>query len=90
MSHEVFKFLHSRRMLHTKNATIRQKKIASAHGIKVDEESSHYFHKKHALACGNSGCVICSNPRKIWGEKTIQEKSIEQRALYREEEYYDD
>ena len=69
---------------------VRQKKIASSHGIQVNEESPHFFHKRHALTCGNSNCVLCSNPRKIWGEKTIQEKSIEQRALYREEEYYDD
>ena len=87
MSNEVFKFLNSRRILNTKNAMMRHKKIASVHGIQVNEESPHFFHKKHALTCGNSNCVMCSNPRKIWGEKTIQEKSFEQRALYRDEEY---
>jgi len=87
MANDNFKFLHSRRMLSTNNAILRQRKIARLHGLSVDNESAHFFHKKHALTCGNSRCVLCSNPRKIWGEKTVQEKSIEQRQLYREEEY---
>jgi hypothetical protein len=30
------------------------------------------------LDCGNPNCVMCANPRKVWKEKTIQEKRFEQ------------
>jgi len=44
----------------------------------------HRFAKKSALTCGNSNCVMCGNPRKVFGEKTIQEKKHE---LYAEQEW---
>ena len=40
-------------------------------------ESNHRFHKKNALNCGDSKCMMCGNPRKFWGEKTIQEVRFE-------------
>jgi len=30
--------------------------------------------KHHALNCGISGCFCCSNPRRIYGYKTLKEK----------------
>jgi len=54
-----------------------KKLIAKAYGVIVD--SIHRFAKKHWADCGNSDCSLCGNPRKIWGEKTIQEKRNEQR-----------
>jgi hypothetical protein len=30
------------------------------------------------MNCGNPNCVMCANPRKVFKEKTIQEKRLEQ------------
>lgn len=40
-------------------------------------QSPHRFHKKNALNCGDPKCVMCMNPRKAFGEKTIQERRFE-------------
>jgi hypothetical protein len=37
------------------------------------------------MNCGNPNCHMCGNPRKIWKEKTIQEKRFEQTEKYKEE-----
>ena len=85
MSSDTFKFLHSRRMLNTENAIKKQTTIAKAYGIV--EEESHRYAKHHATNCGKKNCIFCTNPRRLFGEKTIQEKSIEQRRL--QDEYFD-
>ena len=41
------------------------------------ETTAHRFHKVHALNCGDSKCVMCGNPRKFFGEKTMQERRFE-------------
>jgi hypothetical protein len=85
MSGDVFKFLHSRRLMKTENAIHKQERIAKSNGFVTD--NPHKFHKQSPMNCGNKNCVMCMNPRKSFGEKTIQEQSIEQRQLYRDEEY---
>lgn len=32
------------------------------------------YKKQHSLNCGRSGCCMCSNPRRIFGYLTIEEK----------------
>ena len=76
MSHEQDKFKHSKRLYEDKVHIDKQVKIAKAYGIDVKEP--HKFAKHHALDCGQPGCIMCANPRKIWKEKTIQEKRFEQ------------
>jgi hypothetical protein len=76
MSHEEEKVKHSKRILKTDNAVKKQVKIAKEFGIEVKEP--HKFAKVHALNCGNPNCVMCANPRKVFNEKTIQEKRLEQ------------
>jgi hypothetical protein len=80
MSDEESKEKHSKRIQNTENHIHRQEKIAKAHGMEVKEP--HKFAKHHALDCGNPGCMLCSSPRKLFGEKTIQEKSFEQKKLH--------
>jgi len=36
------------------------------------------------MNCGNPKCVLCMNPRKSFGEKTIQEQRLEQVKLQEE------
>ena len=77
MSHEEDKFNHSRR-LHKEQAAIdKQVKIAREFGIPVKEP--HKLHKHHVMNCGNPKCIMCSNPRKIFKEKTMQERKFEQK-----------
>ena len=74
MSTEQEKFKHSKRLLKDENAVKKQTKIARAAGM--DISTPHKFAKKHALNCGNSGCVLCGNPRKTFNELTPQEKRL--------------
>ena len=76
MSHEEEKVKHSKRILKTDNAVKKQVKIAKEFGIEVKEP--HKFDKHHAMNCGNPKCFMCANPRKVFKEKTIQEKRLEQ------------
>ena len=83
MSTEEDKFKHSKRILKDENAIRKQLKIAKAYNIPV--ENPHELVKHHAMNCGNPNCVMCANPRKVWKEKTIQEKRFEQTEKYKEE-----
>ena len=44
-------------------------------------KSSHKFHKKNALNCGDPNCTMCGNPRKFFSELTIQEKKALQEEI---------
>ena len=83
MSEENDKFKHSRRRLKDENAINKQVRIAKEHGFIVEEP--HKFAKHHAMNCGNPRCILCSSPRKIFNEKTIQEQRHEQKKLWDEE-----
>ena len=76
MSHEEDKIVHSKRIHSDEVKIAKQLKIAKQYGMIVKEP--HKFAKKHALNCGNPTCVMCMNPRKSFGEKTIQEKRFNQ------------
>lgn len=76
MSNEQDKSKHSRRMQQDDSAVKKQVDIAKQHGVPI--EDPHKFAKRHATNCGNSNCVMCGNPRKVWGEKTIQEQRANQ------------
>jgi hypothetical protein len=60
----------------------KQVKIAKAAGVHVDEP--HKFAKHHAMDCGNPKCPVCSNPRKLYKELSIQEKRFFQPGLQEE------
>ena len=77
MSTEEDKFKHSKRLLKDENAVKKQVKIAKTYG--ADVKVPHKFAKKHALSCGNPDCVMCMNPRKSFGEPTMQERKFNQR-----------
>ena len=58
----------------TKNVIERQKRIAKSQGLSVDQP--HRFAKHHATNCGTPNCICCGNPRRVWGEPTVQEKKF--------------
>jgi hypothetical protein len=76
MNHEDAKIKHSKRLHDDETHIKKQVKIAKSHGIPVAEP--HRLNKHHAMDCGNPSCIMCGNPRKIWKEKTIQEKKFDE------------
>jgi hypothetical protein len=74
MSNDQAKFTNSRRRLKDDAAIAKQRKIARAHGFPTGPE--HRLAKVHATTCGDSNCVMCGNPRKFFGEPTVQEKRM--------------
>lgn len=91
MSHELDKLHHSER-LHQKDSKIkRQVRIAKDYGMHRNGrwrrlDQPHRNHKTHILNCGDPDCVMCMNPRRAWGEKTMQERRHEQRERIVEHE----
>jgi hypothetical protein len=83
MSTEADKFNHSKRLQQNENAVKKQVKIAKAHGL-TDKDKAikepHRLEKHHAMDCGQPGCMLCGNPRKLWHELTAQEKRMFQDA----------
>jgi predicted alpha/beta superfamily hydrolase len=86
MSKEEDRYKHSTRMHRDKAATRRQVRIAkqNLHDTSAIQEP-HRYNKHHAMNCGNPNCLLCMNPRKSFGEKTLQEMSFEQPKLHNEE-----
>jgi hypothetical protein len=81
MSNELAKFINSQRRHRDQNAVNRQVKIAKAHGLTNKDKAikePHRLSKHHAMDCGQPGCMLCGNPRKIFKERTAQEKRMYQ------------
>ena len=76
MANEDDKVLHSKRRHKDSVKAAKQVKIAKTNGITVT--SPHRYVKQRAMDCGNPRCPVCSNPRRLIGEKTIQEQRQEQ------------
>lgn len=76
------KVKHSRRILQKEKSIAKQVKIAKSHTHfpedSKDIKEPHRLAKRTAMTCGNPNCVMCSNPRKVFGELTIQEKRMYQ------------
>ncbi len=76
MSTEQDKFKHSKRMLKDDAHIAKQLKIAKSHGFPIKNDEAHRLHKLSGTTCGDPNCVMCGNPRKFFGEKTIQEQRL--------------
>ena len=77
MSNEENKAAHGRRIQQKNRHIARQVRIRQAHkfpGITAKVDSSHRYHKKSGVTCGDSHCAMCGNPRKFFKELTMQEK----------------
>jgi hypothetical protein len=83
MANELAKYLNSRRRHRTNVAIARQVRIARQHGLGANDrhiKEPHRHAKHHAMDCGQPGCMLCGNPRRIFKERTIQEQRQEQDA----------
>ena len=79
MSTEDDKVKHSERIQQKTKKVTRKVKIAKAFGFTEVTKNPHKYAKKSMFGCGNKNCIMCMNPRKVWGEKTMQEQKFEQR-----------
>ena len=78
------KLKHSERLHNTQKKIVRKVKIAKVFGFDSVVENPHKYAKRSIFGCANKNCIMCMNPRKAWGEKTIQERKIEQREKIKE------
>jgi len=81
MANELAKYLNSRRRHKTDVAIARQVRIAQQHGLGPNDKhikEPHRHAKHHAMDCGQPGCVLCGNRRRIFKERTVQELRQEQ------------
>jgi hypothetical protein len=94
MSDEKDKLRHSER-LHQKETKIkRQLQLAKNYGYhKLSSVMSkmpfmlqpHRHHKTKIFNCGDPKCYMCGNPRKFFGEETMQEKKHKQEKFYKDD-----
>ncbi len=79
MSTDQDKIKRSTRLHNDENAIKKQVTIAKQHGFtdkdRVIKEPNR-LSKRHAMDCGNPGCMLCGNPRKTFNELTAQEKRL--------------
>jgi len=73
MSDETTKEKRSKRLQKDEVKAKKQYNIAKQYGFIKKDVTPHFYAKKHSMNCGNSNCVMCGNPRKFFGDKTIQE-----------------
>jgi hypothetical protein len=94
MSDEIAKYKNSKRRHKDQVAIDKQIDLAKNYGYhKTDSDMNkwkyltqpHRNHKKHIFNCGDPKCTMCANPRKVFKEKTIQEKRFEQRIDHERE-----
>ena len=79
MSTEQDKLKNSKRRHADETAINRQVKIAKKHGLTEQDRAikePHRMVKHHAMDCGQPGCVLCGNPRKLFKQLTTQEKRL--------------
>lgn len=76
MAREDEKSKKSQRLYKDKIKIAKQMKIAKVNNIPVKHPGK--LAKHHATNCGKARCQLCGNPRRINGEKTMQEKRAEQ------------
>ena len=85
MSDQYAKDKHSKR-LHADETHVRKRTKLIKEVQHREVKEPHKLHKVTGMNCGNPHCVLCMNPRKSFGEMTIQEKKFYQERLYDERE----
>ena len=63
-----------------KDRHIKRQCAIIGHSRSNAQKSPHMFAKKSATNCGNSRCIYCTNPRKMFNELTLKEKSFHRGA----------
>ncbi len=74
----------SKRLADDDKYIAKQMRIVKMLGLQENKRTGHRLHKLNAVTCGNSDCVMCANPRKLFNDLTIQEK----RQMIEEKEFF--
>lgn len=74
---------HQERIQQKENKIKKQVKLSKAYHILYKEP--HRLLKRSVISCGNPKCVYCANPRRVFKEKTIQERKFEQTKQWKED-----
>jgi len=93
MSNLEDKFKNSKRRYHDQIAIEKQMQLAKNYGYhKLSSSMSklpfmlqpHRHHKTKIFNCGDPKCSMCGNPRKFFGEETVQERKHKQEKYYKD------
>jgi hypothetical protein len=93
MSNSNDKLKNSKRRYADQIAIEKQMQLAKNYGYhKLDSSMSklpfmlqpHRHHKTKIFNCGDPKCSMCGNPRKFFGEETVQEKKHKQEKYYKD------
>ena len=79
MSNQVERYKHSKRVAKKQTKLARKMGIARAYGWDHVLAKPHKYAKTSMFNCGNKNCFMCSNPRKAFKERTMQEKRLDLR-----------
>lgn len=86
MANEFAKFKNSRRRHKDDIAIARQVKIAKQHGLGFGDKAikqPHRHAKHHAMDCGQTGCMLCGNPRRNIAYKS-ERLTAQERRLFQD------
>lgn len=71
----------AQRRHNTKKVIEKRKNLLGKNWNPKYETEPHRLSKMNGVNCGNPDCFLCANPRKLFKEKTIHEKSFYQDCL---------
>jgi hypothetical protein len=80
MSNDKEKQKHGERVSQKLKKLKRKMKLAKTYGYTHVLKNPHKYHKSSVFRCGNKNCIMCMNPRKSFGEETMQERRAKQVA----------
>ena len=79
MSDPLTKLNRSKRIQKSRNKGVKRfRDVKQLSPESLPEKYTHRFEDRSWFTCGNSNCVMCGNPRKFFGHKTLTEKSDEE------------
>ncbi len=73
----------------TRKVINKRKDLLGINWNKKYTQQPHRLAKYNGVNCGNPKCIICANPRKMFKQKTLAEKSFHQKCLIEMETYND-
>lgn len=86
MSNDYAKVQHSERIHQKETKLARKMRLAKEYHHEHALKTPHKYHKTSLFNCGNPKCVMCANPRKVFKEQTMQEKSFAQTQTWNDNE----
>lgn len=93
MDHEQEKRKNYTRRHRDEVAVKKQVRIAKQHGLGFNDEvikEPHRLAKKHAMDCGDPGCMLCGNPRRNKMFKKNVQLTTQERRMFQDTDALND